>query len=95
MCVRMEQLARSFPCLKDCPAITPWNGEKLQTWVEEQAQTLELPYEVVSTVSFLLYLWDPARAWRCTPFNVVDALFLWNQEHRDAFMKWAQDPWWP
>ncbi len=95
MCVRMEQLARSFPCLKDCPAIHPWNGIKLQSWAEEQANMFKLTHNLLSSVSFLLYLWNPAHPWKCAPFNVLDAFFSWDDEHRQAFLNWAQDPWWP
>lgn len=27
-------------------------------------------------------------------FNVMDALGRWDQEHRRAFLRWAQNPWW-
>jgi len=33
--------------------------------------------------------------WRCGPFDVVDALGTWDWHHRNAFVAWAQGPWWP
>ena len=33
--------------------------------------------------------------WRCGPFDLVDALSTWDDRHREAFIEWAQKPWWP
>jgi hypothetical protein len=27
-------------------------------------------------------------------FLVMDALSVWDREHRAAFLAWAADPWW-
>jgi len=34
-------------------------------------------------------------AWRCGPFDVVDALGTWDAAHREAFIDWVRDPMWP
>lgn len=47
-------------------------------------------------VLFLLNVWNPAYAqemgWR---FEAVDALGMWDDGHRTAFLAWAQHPFFP
>lgn len=33
--------------------------------------------------------------WKCGPFDVVDAMGTWDVPHRQAFLSWAKEPWWP
>jgi hypothetical protein len=38
------------------------------------------------TVRFLLSVWDRQLAWEQDPFNVMDALLVWDLEDRVAFL---------
>lgn len=44
---------------------------------------------------FILQVWDPMFKWTAGRFNVVEAMQRWDYRHREAFLAWAQDPWWP
>lgn len=44
---------------------------------------------------FILQVWNPRTKWTAGRFNVVEAMQRWDYAHRDAFLAWAKDPWWP
>ena len=44
---------------------------------------------------FVLQVWNPSTKWTAGRFNVVEAMQRWDYAHRDAFLAWARDPWWP
>lgn len=46
-------------------------------------------------IQFLLRVWDPGHEWSCGKFDVLEALSVWDEQTRAAFLNWAQDPWWP
>jgi hypothetical protein len=41
------------------------------------------------------WIFNVETAWKCGPFDVVDALGTWDAQHRSAFLEWAANPWWP
>jgi hypothetical protein len=43
---------------------------------------------------FVLTVWNMSRSWQCGRFNVVNSFTVWDREHRQAFLAWANDPWW-
>jgi hypothetical protein len=47
------------------------------------------------TARFVLAVWDPAAEWKSGRFDLMEALRVWDEEHREAFLAWAEDPWWP
>jgi len=47
------------------------------------------------TASFILTVWDPSTEWEAGRFDVMEALRLWDLDHRAPFLKWAMNPWWP
>lgn len=64
------------------------------------AKTLEVNFDGAShgekcVISFLLNVWDPGGDWSCGKFDVIDAMGIWNEKERDAFLIWAIKPWWP
>lgn len=42
-----------------------------------------------------LYRHAVEHPWKVRPFDAVEALATWDDDHREAFLAWAQDPWWP
>lgn len=42
-----------------------------------------------------VHRWNLDSHWRIGPFDVVDAMGTWDAAHRNAFVAWAQDPWFP
>jgi hypothetical protein len=41
-----------------------------------------------------LSVWDPQQAWELERFDVMEALRVWDEDHREAFLAWASNPWW-
>ena len=87
---RMTELARSFPCLEHAPGVSPWTPEHLDRWAAGVASHGERV-----TASFVLAVWDPSTAWAAGRFDLMEALNVWPPSHREPFLRWAADPWWP
>ena len=49
---------------------------------------------LVSAIHFADYGEDNSP-WENGPFDVIEALKCWDVRHREAFLAWARDPWWP
>ena len=45
---------------------------------------------------FLASVWDPAwPAEHGLEFNIVNAMAVWDKTHKQAFLRWCLDPFWP
>lgn len=86
---RMTALARTFPSMRNAPGIDPWHPESLQQWGAGPASQGER-----ITARFLLSVWDRRLAWEQDPFDVMEALQVWDSTHRLAFFHWLAEPWW-
>lgn len=42
---------------------------------------------------FILAIWSQNDERDETPFDVIAAFAVWNEEHRAAFLAWAANPW--
>jgi hypothetical protein len=87
---RMTTLARTFPSMRNASGIDPWDAEKLEAWAKGL-----LSHGERVTARFLLSVWDPKLAWELDPFDLMEALQIWDPNNQQAFLKWASDPWWP
>ncbi len=47
------------------------------------------------TASFVLSVWDSSIEWEAVRFDLMEALNVWPRSHREPFLAWASDPWWP
>lgn len=88
---RMTAFARTFPCLRQAPGTELWDAPEFDRW----AADTPLSHGEVETARFVLAVWDPAGTWRCGRFDLMEALRVWDETHRQAFLAWAGDPWWP
>jgi hypothetical protein len=88
---RMTALAQTFPSMAKASGVRLWDAHTLDRWASE---TPISPGEV-TTARFLLAVWDPHHVWTCGRFDAMEALRLWDEKHRTAFLAWASDPWWP
>ena len=88
--IQIRQLARTFPSLgKNAPGIDPWIPHELNRWAVGPASSGER-----HAARFVLAVWDNAADWECGRFDIVEALTVWDEPHRAAFLAWAGDPWW-
>ena len=88
---RIRRLAYSFPSLRTYyGGVKPWNASELDEWAAGPASHGEKV-----TARLLLAIWDPNHTWTAGRFDVMEALRVWDDEHREAFLEWASDPWWP
>lgn len=90
---RMTELALSFPALKvEFPGISPWSQDKLNEWATSGGPS----HGEVCAAEFLLYVWNPGDD---TPwagrFSLAECLKTWDVFNRFAFLRWAEDPFWP
>jgi hypothetical protein len=88
---RMAAFARTFPSMTKASGVKLWEANTLDRWA---AATPISPGELV-TARFLLAVWDPEQPWQCGRFDLMEALQVWDEKHRAAFVAWAEDPWWP
>jgi hypothetical protein len=87
----LSHLAHSFVSLEQADGVEPWDAERLDAW----ACAPNRSRSAVHAARFVLHVFDRAVAWRCGPFDVVDAVREWDAAHRDAFLVWVLRPWWP
>ncbi len=84
---RWQNLVCTFKLNK--PGVHPWDAHLLA------ANFAGASHGEKCTLSFLLHVWNPDEQWACGPFDIIDALRVWNDRQREAFIIWATDPWWP
>lgn len=87
---RIESLALNFPCMQRAPGAVPWDALKLDAWAASPTPS----HGERCTAQFLLAVWNPYGEWASGEFDVMDALGIWDDIHRWAFIKWASAPWW-
>jgi hypothetical protein len=88
---KMAAFARTFPSTAKSDGVRLWDAHTLDHWAAETP----VSHGELLTAQFLLSVRDSATAWRCGRFELMDALRVWDDQHRAAFLAWADDPWWP
>ena len=82
---RMKKLARTLPSLSPLfDDLRPWDA----TWLDQWAGTAS--HGERASAQFLLAVWDPNQEWPCGRFDAMDALRVWDEPHRAAFLDWAK-----
>ena len=81
----ISALAESFPSLRGRPGVSPFNFDLLhdqlsQGWITGGSRF---------AIQFILSVWNSDE----NPFNVVQALNVWDEAHTHAFLAWAMEPW--
>jgi hypothetical protein len=102
------ELIRSFPTLRqfaddfDIDAISDSSefSEAFAKWAVGPHMT-NASREAARFVLAVWNGWTPCDAWWCEgefsvgKFDAVRAIGCWDSVHRDAFLAWCQDPFWP
>ena len=101
----MTTLARSFPSLRGADGIEPWDVERFARWL-----CMGTSGGGRRAGRFVLYVWSPRTDHRefgrdlgieraedgaLDPFDLSDALGVWDEEHKRAFISWVEAPFWP
>ncbi|HZU97892.1 MAG TPA: hypothetical protein VFF73_14415 [Planctomycetota bacterium] len=84
----MEQLALSFPTLRQANGTKPFEPALLEAWACGPEATSGGLY----AAQFVLGVYNCFGEWRCGRFDLFRAVSTWDPEHAKAFAKWADDP---
>ena len=84
---KMEALAETFPSMRGVSAVKPWDADLLDHWARTASHGER------ATALFLLTVWNRYDPWESGKWDAVDALLIWDDLHRKAFVKWAAAPW--
>ena len=96
----MTALGNLFPSMRNVPGISPWNVTALIDWLNSGAATGGSRQAAM----FLLHVWNGDTDWRkeglkVKPgfgrFNLSRAMAVWDDDHRKAFLAWAEEPFFP
>lgn len=88
---KMAAFARTFLSTAHAPGVFLWDANTLDRWAAETP----VSHGELLTAQFLLAVWDAATPWRCGRFELMEAMRVWDDRHRAAFLAWAKAPWWP
>jgi hypothetical protein len=100
----MTTLARLFPTLQGASGTEPFHLETFVRWLCSGVSG-----GTRRAGRFLLHVWNPNADHRevgrelgienaddcLEPFNLSDALGVWDAEHVRAFITWVEAPFWP
>lgn len=87
---RITELARRIPTLRAFVAsMRSWNADLLDQWA-----VCGRSHGEKCAAQFILAVWNPGHEWISGRFDVMEALRIWDDAHRAAFLAWAEDPWW-
>jgi hypothetical protein len=102
----MTTLAHSFPSLREADGLNPWDLERFARWL-----CAGTGGGAKRAGHFVLHVWNAAADHRefgrelgiesavaeecLRPFNLSDALGVWDEEHKRAFISWVEAPFWP
>jgi hypothetical protein len=99
---KMTLLARTFHGLAQAP-LEPFDAGVLDRWAKG------LCHGHLCAVSFVLSVWSGSTGasdikkkaaerlwvWKSPRFDLHEALGVWDDDHRAAFLAWTRNPWWP
>ena len=60
----------------------------------DMAEGKSAPSGAHHAARFILAVWNNDAEGTCDRFDVIEALAIWDEEHRAAFLAWAKNPWW-
>lgn len=86
---KWQRLAVLFPAVRAAFGTRSFKPKDLDRWA-----TLTAGDGGLHAARFLLSLWNSLAFWQCGRFCVVEAMAIWDEQHRAAFLAWAQEPWW-
>lgn len=105
---RMMALAKSFPVLRH-KMMEQGDEFTSETALWLWAASAPWSHGERCCAAFILSVWNPTGEWTLPTghedraegspapcqFDLHDAYGVWDLENRQAFLGWAEDPWWP
>lgn len=88
---KMTALAMTFPTLRGAAGVEPFDPGALDAWAAAGGRGSGSRH----AVKFILSVWNQHGDWSSGRFSAVDAVGAWDHDHRDAFIAWCSNPWWP
>ena len=82
LAAKMTAIARTFPCLRGAPGVSPWEPTELNRWACGPAS-----HGGRVTAQFLLAVWDRTVDWEAGRFDVMEALQVWPPSHSGPFFR--------
>lgn len=97
----MTTFVLSFPSLRKAPGVDPWDADLFLSWAVGG-----LSHGERCAAQFVLGVWNPSSNWdevaaeknlegRIGRFDLFDAMSVWDDLHRGAFLAWCKSPFWP
>lgn len=89
---QMAVIAARFPSLRGKPGTKPWDPLALDLWAY---QGKAVTGGSLHAARFALSIWNHDASWKVGPFNLVAAFGTWDEAHREAFLAWCREPFFP
>ncbi len=86
---RMLSLVNSFPTLRG--KFSRWDALAFSDW----SMSGEPSSGMKHAARFILEVWNPYDEWPCGRFDWMRAIGVWDDGHRQAFIAYLQDPFYP
>jgi len=83
---RIIELAKTFDAIADHTAVEEWDPNRLNEWAMVASHGEKL------AVQFVLSVWNQYEEWGCGRFDVIEARGVWDDQHWNAFKRWADAP---
>ena len=95
----MSLQAEAFHVLERADGVRPFDAERLYRWAKTPAAGAAARHVVrflleLQSSAAIKYLDDQHTGTDLGCFRAVEAIGVWDDENRTAFVVWAQDPWW-
>jgi hypothetical protein len=69
-----------------------WSAVVFRKWAKNNAYS----HGEILVVRFILHVWTGGRRiGGLKRFDLFEALGVWSEDNRAAFIAWASNPWWP
>lgn len=94
--LRWWKFIESFPTLAKWASVSRsanqvWDAQRFDKWAAGPSPG----HGTLEAARFVLSVWNPCTEWKCGRFNLHDALWVWDAQHKAAFRHWCDDPFWP
>ena len=90
----ITRLARAFPGLDHADGVEPFDAVGLAEWAKGGKS-----HGQICAAQFILSVWNvvesQAESYGLPYFDLHEAFGVWDRHHQQAFVGWAEEPWWP